>query len=115
MKSIPQVCHQTNLSDQTIYDRIKLLGIKPTKVKNRFFLNDAQIEEIKNFSPYYKDIRKFKKYSKRKIKIIDCFLQNKENSVSQISKKLKLDIPFVNSTINEWVQNDKTIIVASKL
>jgi hypothetical protein len=115
MKSIPQVCHQTNLSDQTIFDRIKMLGIKPTKIKKRFFLNDDQIEEIKNFSPYYKDIRKFKKYSKMKIKIIDCFLQNKENSSSQIAKDLNLDIHFVNSTINEWLENDKTIIVASKL
>lgn len=50
-----------------------------------------------------------------KIRIIDCFLHDKNNFAIDIAKKLDLSMQFCNVTITEYLKNNKTILVESAL
>lgn len=62
-----------------------------------------------------KQFHELKKFSPKKIKIIDFYLTHKNNNCQEIAKMMGVSYWFVSNTVNEWFDNDKTIIVASKI
>jgi hypothetical protein len=62
-----------------------------------------------------KELHQKFKFSPKKIMIIDFFLTHKNNSSVEISEKMGVPVWHVNKVINEWLDNDKTITVASKI
>lgn len=92
------------LSYQTIWNRENKLGI----LNKRY--SDERVNKIIN----YKKMRVFR-HNKNKISIINFFLNNVENNASLIAEKMSLKESYVHKIINEWVDNDKCILVDSKI
>lgn len=59
--------------------------------------------------------QKNKVRSKIKINIIDFFLHNINNTAVEISEKMSLKVSYVNQVLDEWMNNDKFILVDSKI
>jgi transposase len=62
-----------------------------------------------------KPLNKLQKFSSKKIRIIEFYLTYKNNNCQEIAKMMGVSYWFVSNTVNEWLENNKTIIVASKL
>ena len=112
--STKEVSKILNVSGQTILNRTKKLKLRPKLVNKKNYYSEEQIEKLNNYN-YIPNIYKLKKYSSAKINIIDFFLINPHNSVKEIADKMDLKEMQVTTTINEYLQNNRTIIVASKL
>lgn len=108
----------TNLAISTINKRARDLGIINKQGEKKLF-DKEQVEQIVNYKPkrtiYKKNLHEKMKYNKKKISIIDFFLTHKNNSAVEIAEKMGIPIWHVNKTINEWIENEQTITVASKL
>lgn len=52
---------------------------------------------------------------KNKINIIDFFLRNVNNTAVEIAEKMSLKVSYVNLVLDEWLNNDKFILVDSKI
>lgn len=100
-----ELCDALGLSYQTIWNREKNLGI----LNKRY--SDPRVDQIIN----YKKKKKVAKNNKNKISIINFFINNFENSAKIIAKKMSLNEQYVNKVINEWLNNDKCILVDSKI
>ena len=113
--SLEDVCSILELTESGVYWRCKELNIKRFKLKNErgSFVNKKQLNLLLNYkkNPCPPSI---KSNNPIKIKIVECFLKNKKNSIEQISKELNITKHKVHSCINEYLQN-KTITVMSKL
>ena len=112
-KTVLQVSKLLNLSKTVVNYRSMVLGFNRFEGQKRI-LNDVEIQQIKKFKNR-DDLTIQNKYSPKKIMIIDFFLMNKNNSCSEISENLGLKEIFVSNTINEYLLNNNTIIVASKI
>jgi predicted transcriptional regulator len=55
------------------------------------------------------------KFNRKKISIIDFYLTHNHNTCYEIAKKMGITYWYVSNTITEYLNNDKTITVASKL
>lgn len=111
-KTVLEVSRDINVSREIINHRCRALGFNRKDGQKRV-LNISEIEQIKKFNNR-NDFKKLKKYSNKKIMIIEFFIMNNNNSSVEISKKLGLSLNLVTNTINEYLQNN-TIIVASKI
>ena len=81
-------------------------------VKGKRFYNELELESIKNFNKL-NDLRLNPKYSPKKIKMIEFYLDDK--TTKDISEILEIKESLVLRCINEWIKNDNSIIIASKI
>lgn len=111
---LSEVAKMFDCSYNQVLIMIDSLKIKPIKQGTKK-LSKSQITRLKTYTPKGKDIRKYKKYSNKKINVIDFYLTHPNNNAHLIAIKLSLDYRFVSDTISEWLENNRTITVVSKL
>jgi hypothetical protein len=99
-------------SPQVIVSRARRLGVG-TLVRKKFWFNEEEVTELENFKRSYNN--KNSKYNKQKIHIIDFFLTHKTNTSIDIAHSLDLSLSRVNTTLNEYLNNNNCIIVESKI
>ena len=96
---------------ETINHRANELGIRRFE-KNKRFFNEDELKRIKDFKKR-NDLRLNPKYSPKKIKMIEFYLNNR--TTKDISEILEIKESLVLRCINEWIKNDFSINVASKI
>ena len=112
-KSVLQVTSILGVSKTVVNYRAMKLGFNRFEGQKRI-LNDTEIEQIRTFKNR-DDLTLLNKFSPKKIMIVEFFLMYRNNNCSEISEKLGLKESFVSTTIDEYLFNDNTIIVASKI
>lgn len=98
-----------------LLNRGELLNLKPKVIHRTFYWTDKQIAEI----AVYQSQRKQRKsatsrYAIEKIKIVELFLTQNNNSCVKIAQQTNQNYTFVSDTINEFIKT-KHIIVESKM
>jgi len=98
-----------------ILNRSEILKIKPQIINNKNYWTYDQIQDITNYQTP-KKIRKGSSnyYAPIKIKIIELFLYQKNNSCVEIAKQTNLQLSYINKIINEYIKT-KHIVVESKI
>jgi len=99
-----ELSKKLGISYQTIWNRENKL-----KILNKPYTND-RVNKIIN----YRKLRVVR-HKKDKVNIIDFFLHNFENTARQIAEKMSLKESYVNKIINEYINNDRCILVDSKI
>ena len=115
VKDIAEYC---NIDKTTITHRMKVLGIvKDNRRSGKvLYFDEEEFESIINFKKsHYKRLYSSLMYSKKKIYIIEYFLSNKDNSSPDIASYFDVPESFINSTLTEYLENNSTIIVGSKI
>ena len=112
--STKEVSKLLKVTEQTVLNRTKKIKLLPRLVKKKKYYSDEQIEKLKKYKSIT-DISKLKKYSSVKINIIDFFLTHYNNSAVEIANKMELTEKYVSDTITEYLNNNNTITVISKL
>jgi len=100
------------LTRPTIQHRTQKLGLR-TEAKKKKYYTDEEVEQVVNFKK--KPYLNARFTNKNKIEVIDLFLTLKDNSSPNIADKLGLKWNYVSEVINEYLNNNNTIIVASKI
>ena len=108
-----EITQKYPISRQAIQYRAVILGIKSTKRFTRYF-TEAEIDAIVNYE-YKKHNIDTRAFHENKIQIIEMYLSSKNNSCKEIATALNLKYDYVSRVVNEWLKNDKTITVASKI
>ena len=108
-----EITQKYPISRQAIQYRAVILGIKSTKRFTRYFTED-EIDAIVNYE-YKKHNIDTRAFHENKIQIIEMYLSSKNNSCKEIATALNLKYDYVSRVVNEWLKNDKTITVASKI
>jgi hypothetical protein len=115
IKDISEYC---NIDKTTITHRMKVLGIIRHNRKSGkiLYFDEEEFESIINFkkSPS-KRLYSSLMYSKKKIYVIEYFLSNKDNSSPEIASYFDVPESFVNATLTEYLENNSTILVGSKI
>ena len=96
---------------ETINHRANQLGIRRFE-KNKRFFNEDELQRIKDFKKR-NDLRLNPKYSPKKIKMIEFYLDNR--TTKDISEILEIKESLVVRCVNEWIKKDFSIMVSSKL
>lgn len=110
METTVSLAQELNITAESVVNRAKNLGF--FKESKFWKFTDEQADMIRDYKP----IRSPKeKYHKRKIHILDFYLSNKNNSIELVSKAMDLPISRIETTINEWCENNHYIIVESKI
>jgi len=115
VKDIAEYC---NIDKTTITHRMKVLGIvKENRRSGKvLYFDEEEFESIINFKKsHYKRLYSSLTYSKKKIYIIEYFLSNKDNSSPEIASYFDVPESFVNATLTEYLENNSTILVGSKI
>lgn len=115
VKDIAEYC---NIDKTTITHRMKVLGIiKENRRSGKvLYFDEEEFESIVNFKKsHYKRLYSSLMYSKKKIYIIEYFLSNKDNSSPEIASYFDVPESFINSTLTEYLENNSTILVGSKI
>lgn len=115
VKDIAEYC---NIDKTTITHRMKVLGIvKDNRRSGKvLYFDEEEFESIINFKKsHYKRLYSSLIYSKKKIYIIEYFLSNKDNSSPEIASYFDIPESFVNATLTEYLENNSTILVGSKI
>ena len=115
VKDIAEYC---NIDKTTITHRMKVLGIvKDNRRSGKvLYFDEEEFESIINFKKsHYKRLYSSLIYSKKKIYIIEYFLSNKDNSSPEIASYFDVPESFINATLTEYLENNSTIIVGSKI
>lgn len=115
VKDIAEYC---NIDKTTITHRMKVLGIIKENRKSGkvLYFDEEEFESIVNFKKsHYKRLYSSLIYSKKKIYIIEYFLSNKDNSSPEIASYFDVPESFINTTLTEYLENNSTIIVGSKI
>lgn len=115
VKDIAEYC---NIDKTTITHRMKVLGIIKENRKSGkvLYFDEEEFESIINFKKsHYKRLYSSLMYSKKKIYIIEYFLSNKDNSSPEIASYFDVPESFVNATLTEYLENNSTILVGSKI
>lgn len=112
-KTTLEASRELKLSIQRINAISLILGFNRFSKRKRI-LNDLEVEQIRNFNNN-NDLRNKHKYSPKKINVIDFYLTHRNNSCVEIANKMEVSIHFVSTTVNEWLENNSIITVASKI
>jgi hypothetical protein len=115
VKDIAEYC---NIDKTTITHRMKVLGIIKENRKSGkvLYFDEEEFESIINFKKsHYKRLYSSLTYSKKKIYIIEYFLSNKDNSSPEIASYFDVPESFINATLTEYLENNSTILVGSKI
>ena len=115
VKDIAEYC---NIDKTTITHRMKVLGIvKDNRRSGKvLYFNEEEFESIINFKKsHYKRLYSSLMYSKKKIYIVEYFLSNKDNSSPEIASYFDVPESFINATLTEYLENNSTILVGSKI
>lgn len=108
-----EISRKYPISRQSIQYRAKMLGIKSTKGVRRIFTPE-EVDKIVNYT-YKKHNIDTRAFHENKIQIIEMYLSSKNNSCKEIATALNINWHYVSIVVNEWLKNDKTITVASKI
>lgn len=106
-----EACTFIKIPRETINYRADQLGIRRFE-KNKRFFNEDELQRIKDFKKR-NDLRLNPKYSPKKIKMIEFYLDNR--TTKDISEILEIKESLVIRCVNEWIKKDFSIMVASKL
>jgi len=106
------ISERYNLSQETIRWRTNQVGLRTQKGKRKYYTED-EVEKVVNYQR--KNYSNFRFKNKNKIDIIETYLKDTNNSMLKIAERLNLKHAYVNTVVNEWFENDKTITVMSKL
>lgn len=109
--SMAEASEILKLPRTTINFRSNKLELRRFEKGKRFFIEN-DIELIRNFNKR-NDLRLNPKYSPKKIKMIEFYLNDK--TTNDISEILEIKESLVFRCVNEWMKNDLSIIVASKI
>lgn len=101
------------LSRSTIRYRANALNIKSEAKRKRYFTEDEVYKIVKYQNK--KHISKARGFKANKIDIIEMYLNSKINTCTYISEKLNVSWHYVSRVITEWLENEHTITVISKL
>lgn len=101
-----------NISQQVVVSRARRLGVG-TLMRKKLWFNEEEVTELENFKKSYNNQNS--KYNKQKIHIIDFFLTHRTNTSIDIAHSLDLSLSRVNTTLNEYLNNNNCIIVESKI
>ena len=115
VKDIAEYC---NIDKTTITHRMKVLGIVKDNRRSgkMLYFDEEEFESIVNFKKsHYKRLYSSLVYSKKKIYIIEYFLSNKDNSSPEIASYFDVPDSFINATLTEYLENNSTILVGSKI
>ena len=88
------------------------------KVKHKFTKNKFKYYDYNDLLYVYNLVIKRRvrsKYHAKKILIIEYFLSHNLNTAKEISLELGVTESQVNRTIKEWIDNDKCVIMESKI
>lgn len=107
------ISNRYNLTRGTIMYRAKKIGIK-VKPKTKKIFTEEEVEEIINYQYCPRPIN-IKSYQKNKIDIIELYLLIDNNTSTYIASLLNLKSHYVSKIINEYLTNQNSITVASKL
>lgn len=110
METTVSLAKELGMTKNNIIARAKTLGI--TKSGRRWKFTDKEADMI---CEYQHRISFKEKYHKRKISIVDFFLSNPNNTRVEMSNILELPMSRIDTTINEWCDNEHFIIVESKI
>lgn len=113
--TIPQMAERLDINPKTIRER---LTRKNLFVKN--YNHNYSEEDFKKISyNKYCEIKKrcylVKKHTEKKILVIEYYQQNENNTAPKIAKELNLKLHFCEKAITEYLSNNKTITVESKI
>ena len=108
-----EITQKYPISRQAIQYRAVILGIKSTKRFTRYFTPE-EVDKIVNYT-YKKHNIDTRAFHENKIQIIEMYLSSKNNSCKEIATALNLKYDYVSRVVDEWLKNDKTITVASKI
>lgn len=93
--------------------KVVRFGVKHQFIKNKFkYYNYSDLLYVYNLV-IKRRVRS--KYHAKKILIIEYFLNNNLNTCKEIALELGLTESQVSRTIKEWLDNDKCIIMESKI
>jgi hypothetical protein len=96
-------------------NRGKILKIKPEEKHRAFYWTNEQIKKIALYEPNNKKRKQeTNKFNPAKIKIVELFLSQNNNSCIEIAKQTNQNLSFVNNTVNEFIKT-KQITVESKM
>ena len=110
METTVSLARELRMTKANIIVRAKILGM--TKTGRRWKFTDEEADLICGYEP---KVSFREKYHKRKINIVDFFLSNPNNTRIDMASKLDLPISRIDTTINEWCDNEHFIIVESKI
>ena len=116
--TVKDIAEHCNIDKTTITHRMKVLGIvKDNRRSGKvLYFDEEEFESIINFKKsHYKRLYSSLVYSKKKIYIIEYFLSNKDNSSPEIASYFDVPESFINATLTEYLENNSTIIVGSKI
>lgn len=83
-------------------NRGEILKIKPQEKHRSLYWTNEQIQQIALYEPPKKKRKQAaNKFNPVKIKIIELFLSQKNNSCIEIAKQTNQNLTFVNDTVNE--------------
>jgi hypothetical protein len=110
MVTTTNLARELNITKGAVGLRARKLGIE--KIKNVYRFTDYEADAIRE---YKRPINFRDKYHKRKISIVEFFLQNPNNKSTDIADKMDLTLHKVDQAIDEWCNNEHFIIVESKI
>ncbi len=98
-----------------LLNRGELLNLQPKVIHRSFYWTNEQLKQIAFYQPIKKPRKDAtNKYAVAKIKIIELFLTQNNNSCRKIAEQTGQNFTFVSDTINEFIKT-KHIIVESKM
>jgi hypothetical protein len=98
-----------------VLNRAEILSLEPIKQNQTFFWTEVQIQKIKDYSETRKQRKdSVNRFQPENIKIIEMFLSQNNNSMTEIQKTIHLPLNYISKVINYYLEN-KCVIVESKM
>jgi hypothetical protein len=98
-----------------VLNRAEILSLEPIKQNTTFYWTEDQIHQIKLYSETRKQRKdSVSRFQPENIKIIEMFLSQNNNSMTEIQKTIHLPLNYISKVINYYLEN-KCVIVESKM
>lgn len=107
-----EICRKYKIIPQTLDYRIKNVFGEVSKFHSFSHFEIERIVYMEKYKRVYKP--RLHRYHKDSIKIVEYFLNNKNNSIDTISSELKVPRYYVIKIINHFLK-EKEIILESKI
>lgn len=112
--TIQQISKKINLNEATVRKRLKKLNLF---VNVPGFIYSVETVLSVSYRKHFFIKRPYipSKNSHNKLKVLELYLTNPDNRVNTIAKSLNFTYNFCDKAINEYLTNNKTITVESKI
>lgn len=112
--TIPQIAKKLEIDPSTVRQRLKKIGMY-VPVSGYVYSSEAILSVSYRKHFYIKRPYIPSKTSHNKIIVIDLYLYSSDNRIDTIRKALNFSYSFCDKAINEYLTNNKTITVESKI